>query len=299
MMIILILLSISVILLMFYVFYLKNQIKGIGKQLEAISEGKTEKKIDISLLDKDIEYLAININRNIDFQRQLRIDVLRNEEKLKDSIASISHDLRTPLTSIMGYLQLLEKSELSDKQKEKVDILKKKSELLQNLITSFFEITIIENDNVNVKLEKINLNNFLSDAMLSSLHSFKTANIEPIFDVPDTTIFIEADKLILQRIIQNLVSNTLKYAHEYIKISLVQNEYAQLSFENKVQEPKNINVDLLFEKFYTADKARSSGSTGLGLSIVKLLAEKINARVAAEIHGDILILKIIFFNVSK
>lgn len=298
-MIILILLSISTILLMFYVIYLKNQIKSIGKQLEAISEGKTEKKIDVSLLDRDIEYLAININRNIDFQKQLRIDVFRNEEKLKDSIASISHDLRTPLTSIMGYLQLLEKSELSDKQKEKVDILKKKSELLQNLITSFFEITIIENDNVNVKLENINLNNFLSDIILSSVYSFKTANIEPIFDVPDTSIFIEADKLILQRIIQNLISNTLKYAHGYIKISLAQNEYVELSFENKVQDPKNINVDLLFEKFYTADKARSSGSTGLGLAIVKLLAEKINARAAAEIHGDTLILKIIFFNVSK
>jgi len=298
-MIILILLSISIILLMFYVFYLKNQIKSIGKQLEAISEGRTEKKIDISLLDKDIEYLAININRNIDFQRQLRIDVLRNEQKLKDSIASISHDLRTPLTSIMGYLQLLDKSELSAKQKEKVDILKKKSELLQNLITSFFEITIIENDNVNVKLEKINLNNFLSDIMLSSMYSFKNANIEPIFDVPGTTIFIQADRLILERIIQNLISNTLKYANEYIEISLVQNKYVELVFQNKVQNPENINVNLLFEKFYTADKARSSGSTGLGLAIVKLLAEKINARVAAEIHGDILTLKIIFFNASK
>jgi len=294
-MMILILLSISVIILMFYVFYLKNQMKCIGKQLEDISEGKTEKKIDVSLLDKDIEYLAININRNIDFQRQLRIDVLRNEEKLKTSIASISHDLRTPLTSIMGYLQLLEKSELSDKQKEKVAILKKKSELLQNLITSFFEITIIENDNVNVKLEKINLNNFLSDIMLSSIYSFKNANIEPIFEVPDITIFIAADRLILQRIIQNLISNTLKYAHEYIKISLAQNEHVELIFQNKVQNPENININLLFEKFYTADKARSSGSTGLGLAIVKLLAKKINAKVAAEIDGDILILKIIFF----
>ncbi len=294
MMIILILLSISMILLMFYIFYLKTQIKSIGKQLENISEGKTEKKIDISLLDRDIEALASNINRNIDFQRQLRIDVFRNEQKLKDSIASISHDLRTPLTSIMGYLQLLEKSELSDKQKEKVDILKKKSELLQNLITSFFEITIIENDNVNVKLEKINLNNFISEIMLSSIYSFKNANIQPIFDVPDTTIFIEADKLILQRIIQNLISNTLKYANGYIKISLVQKEHVELSFKNKVEAPKNINVDLLFEKFYTADKARSSGSTGLGLAIVKLLAEKINAKVAAEINGNILSLKIIF-----
>lgn len=295
MMIILILLSVSMMLLMFYIFYLKTQIKSIGKQLEAISEGKTEKKIDISLLDRDIEYLAININRNINFQRQLRIDVLRNEEKLKDSIASISHDLRTPLTSIMGYLQLLEKSELSDKQKEKVDILKKKSELLQNLITSFFEITIIESDNVNVKLEKINLNNFISDIMLSSIYSFKNANIEPIFDLADNTIFIEADKLILQRIIQNLISNTLKYANGYIEILLVQKEHAELIFENKVQNPENINVNLLFEKFYTADKARSAGSTGLGLAIVKLLAEKINAKVAAEIDGDNLTVKIIFF----
>lgn len=108
-MIIILILSIVIILLISYIFHLKLQIKSIGKQLENISEGKTEKKIDISLLDKDIEYLAGNINRNINSQKQLRIEMLRNEQKLKDSIANISHDLRTPLTSIIGYLQLLEK----------------------------------------------------------------------------------------------------------------------------------------------------------------------------------------------
>lgn len=293
-MLIILILSLSVILLISYIFHLKSQIKNIGKQLENISDGKTEKKIDISLVDKDIEYLASNINRNISFQKQLRIEVLRNEEKLKDSIANISHDLRTPLTSIMGYLQLLEKSELSENQREKINILKKKSEILQNLIASFFEITIIENINLNINLEKINLNNFLSDALLNNIISFKEAGIEPNIDLPNTTVFIEADKLILQRIIQNLISNILKYGSNYVRISLIQKEHIELSFANKIEDPKKINVNLLFEKFYTADKSRSSGSTGLGLSIVKLLAEKINARAVAEIKEDILILKIVF-----
>jgi len=293
-MIIILILSISIILLISYVFHLKTQIKSIGKQLENISEGKTEKKIDISLLDKDIEYLAGNINRNINYQRQLRIDVLRNEQKLKDSIANISHDLRTPLTSIIGYLQLLEKSELSENQREKINILKKKSEILQNLITSFFEITIIENDSVHINLEKINLNNILSDALLHNIISFKQAGIEPIFDLPNTTIFVESDKMILQRIIQNLISNMLKYSSSYVNISLAQKEHVELSFANKVADPKKIDVNLLFQKFYTADRSRSSGSTGLGLSIVKLLAEKINAQAVAEIEDDILTLKIVF-----
>jgi len=293
-MIIILILSISIILLISYVFHLKTQIKSIGKQLENISEGKTEKKIDISLLDKDIEYLAGNINRNINYQRQLRIDVLRNEQKLKDSIANISHDLRTPLTSIIGYLQLLEKSELSENQREKINILKKKSEILQNLITSFFEITIIENDSVHINLEKINLNNILSDALLHNIISFKQAGIEPIFDLPNTTIFVESDKMILQRIIQNLISNMLKYSSSYVNISLAQKEHVELSFANKVADPKKIDVNLLFQKFYTADRSRSSGSTGLGLSIVKLLAEKINAKAVAEIEDDILTLKIVF-----
>lgn len=287
-------LSLLIILLILYVYYLKTQIKSMGKQLENISEGKTEKKIDISLLDKDVEYLAGNINRNINFQKQLRIEVLRNEQKLKDSIANISHDLRTPLTSIIGYLQLLEKSELSEKQREKINIIKKKSEMLQKLITSFFEITIIENDNVHINLEKINMNNFLSDALLQNIVAFKDANITPIFDLPKTTIFVEGDKMILQRIVQNLISNITKYGSSYAKISLSQKERIELSFANKVEDPKKINVDLLFEKFYTSDKSRSSGSTGLGLSIIKLLAEKINAKAVAEIEEDILTLKIVF-----
>ena len=293
-MLIILMLSISIILLISYVFHLKIQIKSIGKQLENISEGKTEKKIDISLLDKDIEYLAGNINRNISIQKQLRIEVLRNEQKLKDSIANISHDLRTPLTSIMGYLQLLEKSELSENQREKIKILKKKSELLQSLITSFFEITIIENDTTALNLEKINLNNFLSDALLQNIYSFKGENINPVFDLPKTTIFIESDKLILQRIVQNLISNILKYGSEYVKISLLRGENIELSFQNKVEDSKNIDVNLIFEKFYIADKSRSSGSVGLGLFIVKLLAEKINAKAVAEIKEDILTLKIVF-----
>ncbi|WP_271813873.1 sensor histidine kinase [Clostridium beijerinckii] len=293
-MLIILILSLTIILLISYVFHLKIQIKSIGKQLENISEGKTEKKIDVSLLDKDIEYLAGNINRNINSQKQLRIEVLRNEEKLKDSIANISHDLRTPLTSIIGYLQLLEKSELSENQKEKISIIKRKSEILHNLITSFFEITIIENDRMHINLEKINMNNFLSDAMLQNIMQFKEAGIEPIFDLPNTTIFIEGDKIILQRIVQNLISNILKYGSSYVKISLVKKEHVELCFANKIEDPKKIDVNLLFEKFYTGDKSRSSGSTGLGLSIVKLLAERINAKALAEIKEDILTLKIVF-----
>ncbi|GEA31987.1 sensor histidine kinase [Clostridium diolis] len=293
-MIIILILSIVIILLISYIFHLKLQIKSIGKQLENISEGKTEKKIDVSLLDKDIEYLAGNINKNINLQKQLRIESLRNEQKLKDSIANISHDLRTPLTSIIGYLQLLEKSKLSEDQREKINIIKRKSEILHNLITSFFEITIIENDRMHINLEKINMNNFLSDAMLQNIMPFKEAGIEPIFDLPNTTIFIEGDKIILQRIVQNLISNILKYGSSYVKISLAKKEHVELCFANKIEDPKKIDVNLLFEKFYTADKSRSSGSTGLGLSIVKLLAERINAKALAEIKEDILTLKIVF-----
>ncbi|MEO2603645.1 sensor histidine kinase [Clostridium butyricum] len=293
-MLVILILGLLIILLILYVYYLKTQIKSIAKQLKNISEGKTEKKIDISLLDKDIEYLAGSINRNIDFQKQLRIEVLRNDQKLKDSIANISHDLRTPLTSIMGYLQLLEKSELSKSQREKVNILKKKSELLHKLITSFFQITIIENESININLEKINMNNFLSDIMLQNMMSFKEAGIEPVFDLPDTTILVEANKIILQRIVQNLISNMVKYTSTYAKISLIEKEHVELSFANKIQDSRKIDVNLLFEKFYTADRSRSSGSTGLGLSIVKLLAEKINAKAVAEIEEDLLILKIVF-----
>lgn len=293
-MLIIFILSFSVILLISYIFHLKTAIKSIRKQLENISEGKTEKKIDISLLDKDVEYLAGSINKNIDYQRQLMIDVLRNEQKLKDSIANISHDLRTPLTSIMGYLQLLEKSELSESQKDKISIIKKKSEMLQNLITSFFEITIIENDNVHINLEKININNFISDVLLQNVVAFKEANIAPIFQIPQNTIYVKGDKMVLQRIVQNLISNILKYGSSYVSISLVENEHVELSFANKVEDPKKIDVNLLFEKFYTVDRSRSSGSTGLGLSIVKLLAKKINAKAVAEINNDILELKIIF-----
>lgn len=91
---------------------------------------------------------------------------------------------------------------------------------------------------MHINLEKINMNNFLSDAMLQNIMPFKEAGIEPIFDLPNTTIFIEGDKIILQRIVQNLISNILKYGSSYVKISLVKKEHVELCFANKIEDPK-------------------------------------------------------------
>lgn len=267
---------------------LKGQMKAISKQLLARLKEGSQKYIDIALFDKDLTELAVQINTNLEHENQLRIDALRADKELKNSVANISHDLRTPLTSIIGYLQLLERSNLDDDGKRNVEIAQKKAKMMHKLIDEFFELSMLESNDDLPDLKRINLTNFVTECILDNLTEFERKNIVPNFEHDSAPIFVLADQNMLKRVMQNLLMNCINYSNGDVTISVSAADKAILATKNPVANPEEIDVDMLFNRFYTGDKSRNNAGTGLGLSIVKLLVQKTNGSVKASLNDDIL-----------
>lgn len=269
---------------------LKKQIQNISRQIDQVTSGKTEKMLDISFIDSDLELLAGKINSFFTMQRASTAQALLHEEQLKESIADISHDLRTPLTVIIGHLQMLQKTQLLPDQQQRVQTALRKAYRLKNLIITFYDLSLLETDQLNPHWETINFSNLLIDFLAENAPLFQNRQICPKITLPKSSVFVYADRSMLDRILQNLLTNAVRYTAGNISLSLSlsPDQYVVLEISNTVDSPENLDVSRLFERFYTEDPSRHNESTGLGLSVVKLLIEKLNGSVHASLHKNTL-----------
>ena len=267
----------------------------MSRQLEDLSAGRSEKKISLTLVDARLNELAAQINENMELQKQLRIDARKSEQRLKDSIAGVSHDLRTPLTAIIGYIQMLERSGLNGEQQEKATIILKKANAMRELVESFFELSVIESGQSELAEEAVNFTNIVSEAVVDFIPRFEAAELEPDVDLGDKSLYIAGDTTALGRIVQNLLSNALKYTAGRVKVALEERDgEIILTVVNEVRPDTPPDMERIFERFYTGDDCRNSGSAGLGLYIVKLLAEKMQGAVSASLENKMLSVYVIF-----
>ncbi|MGO5091079.1 sensor histidine kinase [Clostridium sp. LCP25S3_F10] len=271
---------------------MKREIKNIRIQLDEYNNLKSLKKIDVALFDKEIENLAYSINKHIDINIQSQIKQKLLEEEIRKNIADISHDLRTPLTSILGYVQMIKKGNLpKEKQIEYIDIAERRAKDLQSLLSDFFELSIIESPDYYIELEEINISNILCEVIASFYSSFVDKNITPKIDLPKENIMIIGNEVAIKRVLQNLISNMIKHCKEDIYISLKrENNKAVLTTINKCDDFKEEDIDLIFNRFYKKDDARTNknGSTGLGLFISKRLMDKMDGEIYAEVNENLL-----------
>ncbi|MPQ45044.1 sensor histidine kinase [Clostridium tarantellae] len=280
------------LLLIIYLFLMKKELRNIIKQLKDYSNSKSKKKIDISLFNKDIENLAMEINENIDVCTSFQLKEIKVQEELRALIASISHDLRTPLTSIVGYLQMINKSTLSyEKQKEYLEITERRAKDLQDLLNEFFLLSVLESPEYTIKLNSINLNEILCDVITSCYYDFTNNNIEPDIHIKEENIMILGEESSVKRVLENLIINAVKHTKGRVVINLTkQSDKALLTIINSARNLKKKDEDFLFNKFYKGDKSRglNKNSTGLGLAIVKELMNKMQGEITAEIKDELL-----------
>lgn len=263
----------------------KKQIRDIAIQIKEFKDRKTNKKINIQIDDKDIEKLAFEINEYLELYKKNEQEKVVFENTLKQGIANMSHDLRTPLTSIIGYLKLLQNDEI-DKE-EALAILKNKTSKLNTLINDFFELASIESEDYELDITKINLSNIVRDEILSLYEAFESKGFEPKINIMDKPIFILGDKDSLERIVDNLLSNILKYAEGKIEINLEEaNDKVILRISNLCKSINQENVLHIFDRFYMADQVRKGQGGGLGLAIVKSLIEKMDGNITAKFEED-------------
>jgi signal transduction histidine kinase len=247
-------------------------------------------------LDKDIENLVISINDLYEESEQRYIKIKHSEDQIKKSIANLSHDLRTPLTSIMGYIQLIKSDRCSKQEKEKyLNIVDKRTETLRNLITSFYELSIFEASEYRFMLKSVNLENLLYETLALYYDEFTKCGIEPQINAEGNCPSIISDEKAVVRIFSNLINNIIKHGQGNVVINLIQEKnYLVTEFINNAEGLNEEDVKHIFDRFFTADLSRSDKNTGLGLSITKALVEALGNSIEADYSDGKLIIRVVW-----
>lgn len=282
-------LILAIVFLSAKIFMLKKDIGEIAVDFEDCLHNDTNVLISVSSSDKTIKRLAKAINIQLSELRKIKRQYENGDQELKEAITNISHDLRTPLTAIWGYLDLLEKKALSEDEKRYVEQIRNRSESLKQLTEELFRYSVISST-PELCYENVNVCKVLEETILSFEGALQNANIVPDIKLPSKPILRKLDCTALTRIFSNIINNAIKYSDGDLNIEL--KEDATILFTNTARELSAVEVGKLFDRFYTVDSARKS--TGLGLSIAKLLTERMGGMIAAEFDNEMLSIKIKF-----
>lgn len=269
---------------------IKSELRNIESKLTTIINSDTNNLLTISSNDKDLIRLTKNLNKNLKYLRKLELEYINGNSELKESITNISHDLRTPLTAIRGYIDLINVENLSSKQKEYFNYIDEKTKDLIELTEQLFDFTkSLENYN-DLNKKDICLNSFLENIIGSYYAIFKSKNIEPKINITRNKIIKKLDENMLSRIFENIISNSLKYSDGDFNLTL--NENGLITISNKSSSLDKTSIKKIFNRYFTVENARKKG--GVGLSIAKQLIELNGGTIKAEYKNKVLIISVYF-----
>ena len=278
------------VILVVKLYLIKHSIKEIKNDFTNILESDTNNIITISSSDKDIKALTINLNNNLIELRNQKLKYENGNQELKKIITNISHDLRTPLTAINGYIDLLKEEDISKTQEKYLKIVQRKSNELKELTEQLFEFSKTMDVDINIKKENCCINEILEETLISYYNIFKEKNIIPTVLICNEKIYKAINKNSLIRIFENILSNVLKYSSGDFKVELKSN--GEIIFSNKATSLDATTVQKIFDRYFTVENAKKS--TGLGLAIVKQLVELNSGSIEANFIKDMLTIKIKF-----
>lgn len=270
--------------LLLKIFYMRKAIREIKRGFSEKLYTDTNTPIMLSSHDKLVSSLANDINVELKELQKQKHRYMQGDKELKNAITNISHDLRTPLTTICGYLSLLDKEEKSEHIARQLSIIKNRTFALKQLVEELFRYTTIISDTENSVYTETVINNVLEDCISSYYAIFKEKGITPNINLCEQKIVRSVDKTALLRIFNNVIDNAIKYSEGDLTISLFEN--GKIVFSNHTSDLNEIQIGKLFDRFYTVNTARKS--TGLGLSIAKALIEKMDGNISADYSNNVL-----------
>lgn len=287
--IILFFMSVLIFLLIFIILYqrfifgrgIQAKLRQINEKLEQISETGSDEKVMIFTDNSVLMELGAQINRLLIDRQKIKADFKKSEISSKKMLANISHDIKTPLTVILGYLEIMRLNHADDEMLEKVEA---KAKQVLDLMNQFFTLAKLESGDTNINLCKININEICRENVLEFYDILLQKEFKVDLFIPETTIFVQGDKDALQRILYNLLSNVIRYGMDgkYLGFFLRQDKssvYIDVVDKGKGIEPEFVSK--VFDRLYTMEDSRNREiqGNGLGLTIAKNLA--------VQLGGDI------------
>lgn len=284
-----ILLTIAVILLLIKIYLMKISAREIAEKLSEKLSADTNTLIDISSGDRDMRSLAEKLNVQLRQLREERRRFRHGDTELKEAVTNISHDLRTPLTAVFGYLDLLEREEKSDTVKNYLGQIRGRTEAMKTLTEELFRYSIVVSSQP-LKYEKLCVNSVLEESLAEFYGAIVQKGITPKIEITENRVERILDKTALKRIFGNIIGNAVKYSGGDLFVTLAEDGTA--TFSNIAEGLDSVAVGKLFDRFYTVETA--GNSTGLGLSIAKLLAEQMGGTITAEYVGNRVVITLKF-----
>ena len=278
-----------VIVLSIKIYSLKRSAKEISKGFADKLQTDTNTLIDISSQDKDMCELADSINKQLVILRKEHLRYVQGDAELKTAITNISHDIRTPLTAIYGYLDMLQKTDDAEKQARYISIIKERAKMMKQLTEELFRYSVILSEEDEIKTEAVNIGQALEDSIMGFYGALSEKGIVPNAAITENKIVRNLNKAYLSRVFSNLLNNAMKYSDGDLDITL--SDSGVITFSNTAKKLSAVEVEQLFDRFYTVEVARNS--TGLGLSIARTLVERMGGTITATYDEGRLIITII------
>ena len=291
--VIILILIIVVSFLSVKLYLVKRQLRKMAEQMQE----QDEATVSVEFVDKDLETVALRINEKLERLQKVKVDAAKNEQAMKTSISMISHDMRTPLTSVIGYLQLAEKSCADEETLQDIRIALDRAKYANKLVDDFFELSVVDANQYTPVMEKVNLCEVVCEEILANYLAFEKKGITPVFEQADDEIPVWADRKLLARVIQNLISNGIKYSSGKMEFVITEGERVTLAISNSVSDA--VDTDKIFDKFYRADASRKVEGAGVGLYICRKFVEEMNGKISAGSENEKLTINIEFLSLGE
>lgn len=278
-----------VFLLVWRLYWLRRSLKEIRQGLSRSLSSDSNVLIDVSSGDRQVRQLAATLNTQLRLLRNERQRYQQGDQELKDAITGISHDLRTPLTAILGNLDLMEPLPKSPEMTRYLSQIQNRAEAMRELTEELFRYSVVTSSQP-LNLRPVELGRALEEALLSFYGVMEQRNIHPAIALPEEKVVRNLDAGALSRILSNIISNALKYSSGDFSVSL--EESGCFKFSNHAPGLTSVAVGRLFDRFYTVESSRNS--TGLGLSIARHLTEQLGGEITATLEGQLFTITLSF-----
>ncbi len=293
--IMIVILCIIILFLGGYLFFMKKELKRIRKEVDLVLARKTNGLVHVEFMAKEIRDLVECINTHLTVIKSKESELERKNGYFIKMMRNISHDLRTPLTSALGYVSLLLDAGMPEKEKVKnLQVIQERLERLSLLIDSFFEFSKVLSDMQNIELKECNLVAIIEKTISNHYEDFSSDKRVIEFKTSKRKIELRTNELMLMRVFDNLILNAYKHSDGNLTIAIVTyDNKVQIQFINKLLA-RDLDVSRIFEEFYTVDISRTKGNTGLGLAIAKEFVEQLNGKIEANKKNNQFIITLTF-----